>query len=79
MKLFGSRARLSVDIQCPSDSVHVSTLLSDVDRAVWKALGGGGAGGSVPGPVHLNFMFRENLAPDGGAVRSVLVAGIIDD
>lgn len=76
VNLLGSRSRLSLDVQCPTDDVSAAFLLSDVDRAVSRALGGAGDGGggltrssSVPGPVHLNFMFRENLAPVAGAIR----------
>lgn len=68
MKIFGSRARLFVDVQCPSDVVDATVLLHEVDRAVACASGRGGER-IDPGPVHLNFMFRENLAPVGGAVR----------
>ena len=76
VNLLGSRSRLSLDVQCPTDDVSAAFLLSDVDRAVSRALGvAGDVGGgltrssSVPGPVHLNFMFRENLAPVAGAIR----------
>lgn len=72
MNLLGSRSRLSLDVQCPTDDVSAASLLSDIDHAVSMALGGGGGGISgVPGPVHLNFMFRENLAPVAGAIRCV--------
>lgn len=60
-------------MQCPTDEVNAACLLSDIDHAVSRALGRGGGGGAsnggAPGPVHLNFMFRENLAPVEGAVR----------
>lgn len=70
VQLLGSRSRLSVDVQCPTDSVNASSLLSDIDHAVSQAMGWGGTGGgSIPGPVHLNFMFRENLAPVDGKIR----------
>lgn len=76
MNLLGSRSRLSLDIQCPTDEVNAAALLSDIDHAVAKALGGGGVGGGIPGPVHLNFMFRENLAPVDGAIRYVGWGGL---
>lgn len=70
VNFLGSRSRLSLDVQCPTDDVSVASLLSDIDHAVSMALGGGGGSAvAVPGPVHLNFMFRENLAPVAGAIR----------
>lgn len=74
VNLLGPRSRLSLDVQCPTDGVSAASLLSDIDRAVSAAVGGGGGGiAGVPGPVHLNFMFRENLAPVAGAIRCVCV------
>lgn len=75
MKIFGHRTRMAVDLPCPTDDVSAAFLLSEVDRGVQAAFGGGGVGctsvSGQPGPVHLNFMFPENLAPTGGAVRCV--------
>ncbi|CAN0099168.1 unnamed protein product [Scytosiphon promiscuus] len=77
VNLFGSRSRLSLDIQCPTDDISAACLLSDIDHAVSRASGGGGGVGSgIPGPVHLNFMFRENLAPVDGAIRDASVSGL---
>jgi len=63
-------ARWSKDMPCPTHEVLASSLLSDIDYAVSMARG------VDPGPVHLNFMLRENLAPEGGAVRDAAVPGL---
>lgn len=63
-------ARWTKDVPCPTPEVLASSLLSDVDYAVSMARG------ADPGPVHLNFMLRENLAPEGGAVRDTAVPGL---
>lgn len=67
--IFGSYTRYNVDVPCPTETVPLRKILSDIDHAVFIS-------GSLPiahvetdpcvecGPVHLNFMFRENLAPD---------------
>ncbi|KAF4707193.1 hypothetical protein FOZ63_031659, partial [Perkinsus olseni] len=43
-------------------SAPIRSLLSDVDYAVGECL-------QQSGVVHMNMQFRENLAPEGGAVR----------
>eukprot|EP00181_Compsopogon_caeruleus_P004564 CAMPEP_0184685720 /NCGR_PEP_ID=MMETSP0312-20130426/19903_1 /TAXON_ID=31354 /ORGANISM="Compsopogon coeruleus, Strain SAG 36.94" /LENGTH=624 /DNA_ID=CAMNT_0027140081 /DNA_START=12 /DNA_END=1886 /DNA_ORIENTATION=- len=60
VKIFGSYSRWFKDIPCPCSEVSLQNLLSDIDYAVAIATGVAGGG---PGPVHLNFMFREPLAP----------------
>ena len=66
-------ARWSKDMPCPTHEVLASSLLSDVDYAVSMARG------VDPGPVHFNFMLRENLAPEGGVVRDAAVPGLSSD
>jgi len=68
--MFLNFARWSKDMPCPTHEVLASSLLSDIDYAVSMARG------VDPGPVHLNFMLRENLAPEGGAVRDTAVPGL---
>lgn len=51
------------DIPPPNDEIPVSIALSDANHAVKMTL-------QQRGPVHVNIQFRENLAPDAGAVRN---------
>ena len=57
VKYFGSYVRWQYDLPCPSSELPLRMLLSTVDQAVARARWG------QPGPVHLNCMFREPLAP----------------
>lgn len=54
--LFGSYVRWEFDIPCPDENTPLSFVLSTADCAVAAARA------PVPGPVHLNCMFREPLA-----------------
>lgn len=67
--IFGTYVRWSKDVPCPNTEIPLRNLLSDVDYAV--RLSGSGIvrslvcnGPADAGPVHLNMMFREKLAPD---------------
>ena len=66
VRIFGSYARWFCDVPCPSKDLPPSFLLGTIDEAFFAATG------RSPGPVHLNQMFREPLAPernsDGAAV-----------
>ncbi len=59
VKLFGSYARWFADVPTPSTEISPAYLLSTIDYAV------AAASGNPAGPVHLNCMFREPLAPLG--------------
>jgi 2-succinyl-5-enolpyruvyl-6-hydroxy-3-cyclohexene-1-carboxylate synthase len=54
--IFGAYVRWQFDLPAPSADVDPAFVLSTADQAVHRAL-------SPPGPVHLNAMFREPLAP----------------
>lgn len=57
VKLFGSFVRFFADVPVPTEDISLAFLLSTVDAAVRAATG------AARGPVHLNTMFREPLAP----------------
>jgi len=57
VKIFQSYARWQVDMPCPDEKIAASFLLSTIDYAHSRAISG------YPGPVHINQMFREPLAP----------------
>lgn len=67
-KVFGVYTKWAKDIPCPTDDVPLRHLLIDVDYAAYMAgaeLGNYASKDSCTGgPVHLNFCFRESLAPD---------------
>ena len=60
-QLLAGAARWSVDMPCPSTEVPAEFVLSTVDEAYARACGNAGAQG---GAVHVNWQFREPLAPD---------------
>lgn len=55
--LFGSFLRWRFDVPCPSADIPLRMLLTTVDQAVARTRHG------PAGPVQLNLMFREPLAP----------------
>lgn len=61
--IFGGYTRWAKDVSCPTDEIPASAMLSDIDYAVHCSHSG------TAGPVHLNLMYRENLAPDAGPPR----------
>ncbi len=58
VKIFGDYARWFVDLPCPGLEVPPGVVLTTVDQAVYRSSGARG------GPVHINCMFREPLAPE---------------
>ncbi len=57
--LYGRFVRWQSDIPCPDEKIAPEFVLTTVDQAMQRSLS------SPPGPVHLNCMFREPLAPTG--------------
>jgi 2-succinyl-5-enolpyruvyl-6-hydroxy-3-cyclohexene-1-carboxylate synthase len=58
VKLFDGYVRWQVDMACPDVRIPAPFVLSTVDEAVSRATQ------VNPGPVHINQMFREPLAPE---------------
>jgi 2-succinyl-5-enolpyruvyl-6-hydroxy-3-cyclohexene-1-carboxylate synthase len=57
VKIFGQYARWQSTFPCPTTEITPSAILTAVDQAVYRSRC------SPKGPVHLNCMFREPLAP----------------
>jgi 2-succinyl-5-enolpyruvyl-6-hydroxy-3-cyclohexene-1-carboxylate synthase len=57
VKIYGEYVRWQMDMPCPTEEINPKMVLTTVDQAVYRAQG------NLPGPVHLNFMFREPLTP----------------
>jgi 2-succinyl-5-enolpyruvyl-6-hydroxy-3-cyclohexene-1-carboxylate synthase len=55
--MFGDYPRWQFDVPCPDTTIPPQMLLTTVDQAMHKACQ------TPAGPVHLNFHFREPLAP----------------
>lgn len=68
--LFGRYVRWDTDLPCPEESVPAAFVLTTVDQAVHRAM-------ASQGPVHVNAMFREPLAPDSdGADHTAWIEGV---
>ncbi len=55
--IFGGHVRWSFDMPTPSSEIDPAFVLTTIDQLVYRAC-------AETGPVHLNCMFREPLAPD---------------
>lgn len=69
-KFFGDYVRWFVDLPCPDRQVPLQMVLTTIDQAVYRSH-------SVPGgPVHINCMFREPLAPhpQGKGLRNYFIS-----
>jgi 2-succinyl-5-enolpyruvyl-6-hydroxy-3-cyclohexene-1-carboxylate synthase len=69
VELFGKYPRFFFDFPCPNKQDSASFVLSKVSETVAHIMG------SNPGPVHLNCMFREPLAPK----KEVWPTGYLDE
>lgn len=80
VKIFGCYTRWFKDVPCPTPDVPIRNLLCDIDHAVFKSGSAVGSGADVSaddsGPVHLNLMFREKLAPDEQAWDRCCLSGL---
>ncbi len=56
VNIFGSYVRWQTDLPCPTEAIKPQFVLTTVDQAVFRCKG------ELPGPVHINCMFREPLA-----------------
>jgi 2-succinyl-5-enolpyruvyl-6-hydroxy-3-cyclohexene-1-carboxylate synthase len=63
-QLLAGASRWSVDLPCPTSEIPAEFVLSTIDEAFARACGFAGAQG---GGVHVNWQFREPLAPDARA------------
>lgn len=57
VKIYGEYARWHFDLSCPTTDIPPEFVLTTVDQAVFRAKG------NPNGPVHINCMYREPLAP----------------
>ncbi len=56
VNIFGAYVRWQTDLPCPTEAIKPQFVLTTVDQAVFRCKG------ELPGPVHINCMFREPLA-----------------
>ncbi len=59
VKLYGSYVRWFYDLPCPDANIEPRFVLTTIDQTVYQARR------APAGPVHVNCMFREPLAPVG--------------
>ncbi|MGC9526702.1 MAG: 2-succinyl-5-enolpyruvyl-6-hydroxy-3-cyclohexene-1-carboxylic-acid synthase [Limnospira sp.] len=62
VNLYGNYTRWTFDLPCPDESISPAVVLTTVDQLVYRSRR------SPRGPVHLNCMFREPLAPTDSAI-----------
>lgn len=62
--LYGDYCRWQFDLPCPDEKISPRIVLTTIDQLVNRAVG------FPPGPVHLNCMFREPLAPTPEAIST---------
>lgn len=55
--IFGDYVRWSFDMPAPTEIISIAMVLTTVDQAIYRAQR------APAGPVHVNWMFREPLAP----------------
>ncbi|MCK5216013.1 MAG: 2-succinyl-5-enolpyruvyl-6-hydroxy-3-cyclohexene-1-carboxylic-acid synthase, partial [Candidatus Omnitrophica bacterium] len=55
VKMFGDYVRFFFDMPCPNIDINPAMVLTTIDQLIYQAKS------AVPGPVHLNCMFRDPL------------------
>ena len=73
-RIFGSFARWSIDLPCADAAIAPNWMLSTADEA-WRRAH---SPSQSAGPVHLNWMFREPLAPRVEPWKRELIADLSD-
>ncbi|RMH68633.1 MAG: 2-succinyl-5-enolpyruvyl-6-hydroxy-3-cyclohexene-1-carboxylic-acid synthase [Gemmatimonadetes bacterium] len=68
--MFGDRVRWQFDLPCPDIHIPPQMVLTTIDQAVYRAHR------PPAGPVHLNCMFREPLAPQTEPVPAAYLEGL---
>ncbi|MFQ5583504.1 MAG: 2-succinyl-5-enolpyruvyl-6-hydroxy-3-cyclohexene-1-carboxylic-acid synthase [Calditrichia bacterium] len=68
--LFGKYVRWLFDLPCPDENISPQMVLTTVDQVVYRSRR------QPAGPVHMNCMFREPLAPEPQPVSAVYRQGI---
>jgi len=68
--LYGQYVRWQFDLPCPDEKTPPQMVLTTIDQAVYQAQR------SPSGPVHLNCMFREPLAPANAYISEMYLASL---
>lgn len=68
--MFANYLRWQFDFPTPDEKIPPQMVLTTVDQAVYRMLH------SPVGPVHLNFMFREPLAPSPESIGEKYLGGL---
>lgn len=68
--LYGQYVRWQFDLPCPDEKIPAQMVLTTIDQAVYQTRK------SPSGPVHLNCMFREPLAPSNAYIADTYLASL---